>query len=217
MPSNSFAFTLPSVYGIRGCQEDLNGFLKTLINHFHQGIKVFWGKGKRKFSKIMHSVCRVMVKGFCRCIGPIKLRRSLTQMCSVLVRWAVHSFCSQVATWTFAESHWEELQRQPASCVWHGLWSLNTYTALRSLSLIGSARNSHWLWKFSSKWFSRGGSPFPWVWYQVTSHQRISVNSQLCSSLVNCPKGLEGMLKTQGSQKNGEVCSTSDGQLGIWY
>lgn len=62
MPSNSFAFTLPLFYGIRGCQEDLSGFLKMLINHFRQGIKVFWGKGKRKFSEIMHSVCRVTGK-----------------------------------------------------------------------------------------------------------------------------------------------------------
>ena len=40
-------------------------------------------------------------------------------MCSVLVRWAVHSFCSWVETWV-AGSHWEELQRQLASYVWSG-------------------------------------------------------------------------------------------------
>lgn len=73
MPFNSFAFALPLFYDIRGWQEDLSGFLKTLINHFHQGIKVLGGKGKRNFSEIMHSVCRVMGKWFCRCIGPIKL------------------------------------------------------------------------------------------------------------------------------------------------
>lgn len=62
MASNSFAFPLPLFYGIRGCQEDLSSFLKMLINHLHQRIKVFWGKGKRKFSKVVHSVCRVMGK-----------------------------------------------------------------------------------------------------------------------------------------------------------
>ena len=35
MPFNSFAFALPLFYDIRGCQEDLSGFLKMLINHFH--------------------------------------------------------------------------------------------------------------------------------------------------------------------------------------
>lgn len=51
MPFNSFAFALPLFYGIGGCQEDLSGFLKTLINHFRQGIKVLGGKGKESFRK----------------------------------------------------------------------------------------------------------------------------------------------------------------------
>jgi hypothetical protein len=47
MPSDSFAFAQPLFYGIRGCQEALSGFLKTLINHFRQGI-VFWGEREKK-------------------------------------------------------------------------------------------------------------------------------------------------------------------------
>lgn len=64
MSSNSFAFVLPVFYRIRGCQEDLSGILKMLINHFRQGVKVFFGggEGKRKFSEVMHSICRVMGK-----------------------------------------------------------------------------------------------------------------------------------------------------------
>lgn len=51
MASNSFAFALPLFYGIRGCQEDLSGFLKMLINHFHQRMKVLGGKEKESFPK----------------------------------------------------------------------------------------------------------------------------------------------------------------------
>jgi len=52
MPFNSFAFALPLFYGIRGCQEDLSGFLKILKNHFPKGIKVLGGeRGKETFPK----------------------------------------------------------------------------------------------------------------------------------------------------------------------
>lgn len=34
MPSASFAFSLLLSYGSRGCQEDLSGFLKTLMKPF---------------------------------------------------------------------------------------------------------------------------------------------------------------------------------------
>lgn len=48
----SICIRKPLFYGILGCQEDLSGFLKTLINHFHHRIKVFWGeKGKESFAK----------------------------------------------------------------------------------------------------------------------------------------------------------------------
>lgn len=64
MPFNSFAFALPLFYGMGG--EGLPGrsewFFKDVDKPFPPGNKSFGGKGKRKFSEIMHSVCRVTGK-----------------------------------------------------------------------------------------------------------------------------------------------------------
>lgn len=46
MPSASFAFSQLLSHGSRGCQEDLSGFLKTLIKPFPPRNK-FWGAGEK--------------------------------------------------------------------------------------------------------------------------------------------------------------------------
>lgn len=73
MPSASFAFSQLLSHGSRGCQEDLSGFLKTLIKPFPPRNKFGEGRRereKRKFSEIISLVCRATVTGSAEVLVP---------------------------------------------------------------------------------------------------------------------------------------------------